>query len=146
MNLIPVPKWHDIRRGNDDQSPVCGQVLCSIVVASDEPFKIPDASRVRLIKSVKTKIYNAQINILGLRELESFGILPIRKPFVRFNIKSMLPPEKAIAVSDINTDPAVWANPNFNTIITFSASLPVEDIYCPALTCDVFDHIFLGLR
>jgi len=58
----------------------------------------------------------------------------------------MLPPEKAIAVSDITTDPAVGNNPNFNTIITFSSSLPVEDIYCPALTCDVFDRVFFGIR
>lgn len=72
--------------------------------------------------------------------------MPIRKPFIKFNIKSMLPPEKAIAVSDIQTDPRIGANPNFNTIITFSSSLPVEDIYCPCLTCDVYDSIFLGLR
>lgn len=117
-----------------------------MVVAGDEPFKIPDSNRVRLYRSVKTKIYNAQINILGLRELESFGIMPIRKPYIKFNVRSMLPPEKAVAVSDITTDPKMGANPNFNTIITFSTSLPIEDIYCPALTCDVFDHIFLGLR
>lgn len=24
VDSIPVPKWHEIRRGNDDQSPVCG--------------------------------------------------------------------------------------------------------------------------
>jgi hypothetical protein len=116
------------------------------VVAADEPFKISDPNRVRISRSIKTKIYNAQINILGLRELESFGIMPIRKPFIKFNIKSMLPPEKAVAVSDISTDPGIGLNPNFNTIITFSTSLPIDDIYCPALTCDVYDHIFLGLR
>ena len=59
INSIPVPKWHDIRRGNDDSSPVCGQVLCSIVVAGDQPFKIPDYNKVRLVRSVRTKIYNA---------------------------------------------------------------------------------------
>lgn len=120
--------------------------MCSIVVAGEEAFNVPDVRKIRLIKSVKTKIYNAQINILGLRQLESFGLLPIRKPYIKFNIKSMLPPEKAIAVSDIITDPSVGQNPNFNTIITFSSQLPIEEIYCPALTCDVYDHILLGLR
>lgn len=95
--------------------------MCSIVVAGEEAFNVPDVRKIRLIKSVKTKIYNAQINILGLRQLESFGLLPIRKPYIKFNIKSMLPPEKAIAVSDIITDPSVGQNPNFNTIITFSS-------------------------
>lgn len=95
--------------------------MCSIVVAGEEAFNVPDVRKIRLLKSVKTKIYNAQINILGLRQLESFGLLPIKKPFIKFNIKSMLPPEKAIAVSDIITDPSVGRNPNFNTIITFSS-------------------------
>lgn len=116
------------------------------MVAGDDPFKVTDAARVRLYKSVVTKVYNVEINILGLRELESFGIMPIRKPFIKLNIKSMLPAERSFAVENIVTDPCVGANPNFNTIITFSTTLPVEDIYCPALTCDVHDHVFLGLR
>lgn len=73
-------------------------------------------------------------------------MMPIRKPFIKLNIKSMLPAERSFAVENIVTDPCVGANPNFNTIITFSTTLPVEDIYCPALTCDVHDHVFLGLR
>ena len=35
------------------------------------------------------------INVLGLRQLESFGLMPIKKPFVKFRVKSLLPPEKA---------------------------------------------------
>ena len=44
---------------------------------------------------VPTKDYNLEINVLGLRNLESFGLMPIKKPVVKFRIKSLLPPEKA---------------------------------------------------
>lgn len=42
-----------------------------------------------------TKEYDMDINVLGLRQLESFGLMPIKKPFVKFRVKSLLPPEKA---------------------------------------------------
>ena len=72
--------------------------------------------------------------------------MPIRKPFIKLNIKSMLPASKAEAVTNIQTEPCPGANPNFNTIVTFSQKLPIQDVYCPALTCDVFDYIMLGLK
>lgn len=38
------------------------------------------------------------INVLGLRDLLSTGLLPVRKAFVKFSVKSLLPPSKAKAV------------------------------------------------
>jgi len=76
--------------------------------------------------------------------LQSFGLMPIRKPFVKFHIKSLLPPERAGAISNIQTVPIAGANPNINTLISFSANLPVEALYCPLLACEVFDFVFLG--
>ena len=70
---------------------------------------------------VPTKEYDLDINILGLRQLESFGMMPIKKPFIKFRVKSMLPPEKAQAVENVSTDPnACGANPNINTLLTFN--------------------------
>jgi len=31
-NMVPKPKWHDIRMGFDDKLPATGQILCSFVV------------------------------------------------------------------------------------------------------------------
>ena len=42
--------------------------------------------------------FKCEIVVLGLRNLVSTGILPINKAFVRFNLKSLLPTEKAKAV------------------------------------------------
>ena len=131
--------------GFDENLPTTGEVLCSFVVARDDfDFNTP-VKRYNLASFVPMKEYSIEINVLGLRELESFGLMPIKKPFVRFRIKSLLPPEKAQAVTDVSTDPnANGPNPNINTTLTFSVQLPEEELYCPSLGCDVFDYVFAG--
>lgn len=71
--------------------------------------------------------------------------MPIRKPFIKFHIKSLLPYEKAMAVTNVRTEPSNGPDPNINTLLTFQANLPEETLYCPVLTCEVFDYVFLGL-
>lgn len=144
-NRVPKPKWHPIKMGFDEKLPTTGEVLCSFVVARDDfDFNTP-VKRYNLAEFVPMKEYSIEINVLGLRELESFGLMPIKKPFIRFRIKSLLPPEKAQAVTDVSTDPnANGPNPNINTTLTFSVQLPEEELYCPSLGCDVFDYVFAG--
>ena len=58
----------------------------------------------------------------------------------------MLPPEKAKAIANIKTTPIdTGANPNINTTVTFTMNLPSGSLYCPKLSCDVYDYIFKGL-
>jgi len=103
---IPEPKWHDIKVGQSESEPACGQILCSFsVVEDDYVYKIP-ISYLKLTEEIEYKEYNVEINVLGLRNLESFGLLPVKKPFVRFNLRSLLPPEKAQAVTNIKTLPS----------------------------------------
>ena len=72
--------------------------------------------------------------------------MPVKKPFVRFNLRSLLPPEKAQAVTNIKTNPsATGSNPNINTMINFEIDLPVNPLFCPKLQCDVFDYVYKGL-
>ena len=95
FNEVPKPIWHDIRFGFDKSTPACGQILCSFVVARDDfDFQTP-VKYIKLSTYVPTKEYDLDINVLGLRQLESFGLMPIKKPFVKFRVKSLLPPEKA---------------------------------------------------
>jgi hypothetical protein len=70
-------------------------MLCSFsVVEDDYVYKIP-ITYLKLTEEIEYKEYNCEINVLGLRNLESFGLMPVKKPFVRFNLRSLLPPEKA---------------------------------------------------
>lgn len=92
---IPEPKWHDIRLGFSDSDPACGQMLVSFAVVEDDfSFKIP-INYLKLTEEIEYKDFNCEINVLGLRNLESFGLMPVKKPFIRFNLRSLLPPEKA---------------------------------------------------
>jgi hypothetical protein len=89
--------------------------------------------------------YCIDLNILGLREIESFGLLPVKKPFINFNIRSLMPPEKALAVTNVETEPSdIGPNPNINTTIKFVVELPKEKIYCPSLACNVYDYLYKG--
>ena len=103
-------------------------------------------NQIRLSDEVKTENYTVDINVLGMRDLQSFGLLPIKKPFIQFNIRSLLPPEKAMAVENIKTTPSsAGPNPNIRTLISFSTDLPVNKLFCPKLSCEVYDYICKGV-
>ena len=131
---IPEPKWHDIRLGFSETEPACGQMLVSFAVVEDDySFKTP-INYMKLTDEIQYKDFDVEINVLGLRNLESFGLMPIKKPFIRFNLRSLLPPEKAQAVTNIKTNPSsAGPNPNINTMITFAIDLPVDPLFCPKL-------------
>lgn len=83
---------------------------------------------------------------MGLRELESFGLMPIRKPYIKLRTRSLLPPEKAHAVTDIETVPKeMGPNPNINKTIAFTVDLPIEELFCPVLSCEAFDFVCKGI-
>ena len=44
--------------------------------------------------------YKVDINVLGLRSLSSPGLLPVKKAYIRFLLKSLVPP---IAASNLET-------------------------------------------
>ena len=89
--------------------------------------------------------YDVFINCLGLRELESIGLLPIQKAFVSFMIKSLTDPKESGQLENVHTLPGPsGANPNINSVVKFNVPLPVAELYCPALSCTVYDQVFLG--
>jgi hypothetical protein len=64
------------------------------VVSDDFVYKIP-ISYLKLTEEIEYKDFECEINVLGLRQMESFGLMPVKKPFIKFNLRSLLPPEKA---------------------------------------------------
>lgn len=94
---------------------------------------------------LKIKEFKCDIVCLGLRDLVSPGILPINKAYVNFNLKSLMSAAKAKAVNNIKTEPTdAGANPNLRTTISFGVQMPSDSHYCPRMTCDVYDLMFLG--
>lgn len=96
-------------------------------------------------ETVEKAEFDISINVLGLRGLLSVGILPVKKAFITFNLKSLLPPSEAGCVSNKETQPsAPGPNPTINSIISFPLNLPQDQLFCPRLTCQVFDMVFKG--
>lgn len=78
--------------GFSDKDPSIGEILVSFsIVPDDYRFRVP-IEYMDLTEYVEFKEYNVEINCLGLRSLQSFGLLPVKKPFIKFNIRSLLPP------------------------------------------------------
>ena len=143
---IPEPSWFDIKYGNEQDEPTTGAVLASFMIApSDQLFATP-IERVNLYQRISQLDFNISMNIFGLRNLQSFGLLPIRKPFIKFNIKSLVPPEHAQAVTNLKTQTGKGADPNYNCILNFNVKLPENVVFSPVLKCEVFDCIFLSFN
>ena len=96
------PKWHPIRFRPGD--PKCGEVLCSFCVVEHDYQFVKYYEDVDLRANVEFDDFDVDILILGLRNLESPGILPVKKPYIKFNIKSLIPP-KGPAISNVTTTP-----------------------------------------
>jgi hypothetical protein len=74
---------------------------------------------------VKVEEYLVDINILGLRDLQSVGILPVKKAYVSFDLKSLVSPEQGEALENIKTQPGpTGPNPTINTTMSFNVALP----------------------
>ena len=69
--------------------------------------------------------HTIEITVLGLRGLVSPGLLPVRKAYVKFSVKSILPPSQSKAVTDIYTEPGeTGPDPNIKTTFKFNANIP----------------------
>lgn len=117
------------------------------VVEGDYMFKTPVAKvNLPVEAGIKMREFNVMMNILGLRHLQTAGILPVKKAFILFNIKSMVSPDIGNAIENIKTEPsAPGPDPTLNTLIEFDIELPTDELYCPRMACTVFDSVCFGL-
>ena len=57
--------------------------------------------------------------------MQSAGVIPVKKAFIVFNLKSMVPPALGTNLDNIKTDPKMaGSDPTLNTLIEFNAPLP----------------------
>lgn len=105
---IPVPTWYPVKFGFDDphDDENGPRVLASFAcveydydfmyapddVALQEQLKLPGTDTKLDMPNLQIEEYNIIINVLGLRDLVSTGLLPVRKAFCKFSVKSILPP------------------------------------------------------
>ena len=89
--------------------------------------------------------FQVSLNVLGMRGLCSPGILPVKKAFVKFNLKGLVPPTVGTNLANLKTEPsAAGPNPTISTLLKFQVPLPIDPLYCPRLSCQVYDCIYTG--
>jgi hypothetical protein len=78
--------------------------LSFAIVSDDFMFK-KSLKKLRLENEVEMKEYKVSMNILGLRGLQSAGVLPVKKAFIQFNLRSMVPPALGTNLENLKTEP-----------------------------------------
>jgi hypothetical protein len=92
--------------------------------------------KVKLNENVASDEFQVDINVLGLRNLQSVGILPVKKAFISFHLKSLISPDEGRAIENIKTQPGpTGENPTINALISFKVPLPTSPLFCPKLVC-----------
>jgi hypothetical protein len=86
--------------------------------SDDYHFEIPENGHdyaLKLSSTVDVREMCVNMLVLGLRNLQSPGILPVKKAFIKFNVKSLVPPDGP-SVKNIQTIPtAAGSNPTLNS-------------------------------
>mmetsp|Transcript_269 Transcript_269/g.245 ORF Transcript_269/g.245 Transcript_269/m.245 type:complete len:348 (+) Transcript_269:88-1131(+) len=137
-----VPGWKKLKYGKKTGD--FGKVLY-LSQAYNNSEKIP-----RSIYEIEPEYetYHINLKILGLRELESSGLLPVRRAFCKFDVDGIKSKKLKTTIKDkkyIMTEPLYpGRNPNILTVINLKADLPKNPDYCPALNVSVFDNIMKG--
>ena len=142
-DAVPTPRWHALKF--DDISPPSGEILISFSIVEDDFSFYAEKHGVELHKQVEMKEFQVSMNVLGMRALQSPGILPVKKAFVKFNLKGLVPPTIGTNLANLKTEPnAPGPNPTISTLMKFLVPLPIDPLYCPRLSCQVYDCIFTG--
>lgn len=154
----PPPTWHKCYFKQGQKA--CGEILISFILADDGgsgdlKWKVPSPVDVKMM-GVRNNIadqnavvqfdeFNIEINVLGLRSLVSSGLLPVKKAYVQFGLKTLVPPLVGATIEDIMTTPGPSGpDPTINTIVSFRMLLPEDPQFSPSMACRVFDKIFKG--
>jgi hypothetical protein len=98
----------------------------------------------------KTTVNEVEINCLGLRDLMPLSLLPVKKPYIVFDVNGINfqnPNDKSNnMITSIKTQPKEsGSNPNINTIMKFDVNLPNKSVFIPQLQCFVNDYMLSGL-
>ena len=135
------PKWEQLylKKSNRAQ----GQILLSFYIYDQEhrdDYK-------KLMIEPDTTLYNFEINALGLRSLKPLSFIKIKKPYISFDLNSInVSSTVGESLQPVSTLPnETGPDPNINSVIKFSAKLPIDETFMPEFQCNVYDHVLGGL-
>lgn len=101
-------------------------MLCSFNIGpADLKFAQPDR-QLRLGTVIPQELHKFDLHVFGLRDLKSMGVMPVVKPFIEFNLRSMVQSGTQLMQNVIPTDPKAGSNPNYNSHLSFQMKLPID--------------------
>lgn len=142
FHQTPRPKWFELCLGKGNKT---GKVLASLRVIQKSGFNeyaafqsgTPQYWRIPIPK----KRHHIKISMLGLRSLESVGILPIKTAGVKI-ATSCLQAVENMRNGAVFTDLVAMAktsgnNPTVGTVLSLSADIPADVKIMPIISCAV---------
>ena len=134
------PKWHQLflPKSNSPQ----GELLLSFYIFDNEHQNMIG----QIQTTPETIPYSFEINILGLRDLKPFSMLPIKKAYINFEMNSLnISGNESEDFPSKQTQPKdKGCNPTINDALKFDVNLPKDLKFMPQLQCRIFDYIFRG--
>jgi len=72
--------------------------------------------------------YKLDLYCVGFRNLKTYGIIPIKQPYLYIRLKDLLPPEYKIMTKNIETinSKGIMNNKSLYTIINTNLKLPTD--------------------
>ena len=114
---IPEPKWYKLKYSEESKM---GQISLSatIINASEKA----DNLRPRVVKmNQELSDHSVKIRILGMRNLQSSGLIPVKKPYIKINTSSLMERsinDQDIPYTDLTTVPKSGGdNPNIGDVL-----------------------------
>lgn len=136
-----MPKWEQLYLDKSNRPQ--GQILISFYILSQENSKM--LYNIDIVPEVIP--YSFEINALGLRDLKPLSFIPVKKPFVSFDLNSInVSSSKGDSLAPIKTLPKdSGSNPNINSVIKFDVKLSKDTIFIPEMQCEVYDYVLGGM-
>jgi len=137
-----TPRWVTLRYGK--LTGHYGKVLVTICCYNRAEL-IPKTINIQ----PEAQRYYLNVKVIGLRNLKSAGLLPVKRAFIRFDVdsisrkedKTLLQEDKYVKTEPLDAGP----DPNILTVFNLTLTLPVDPDFCPDMSASVFDQVFRGL-
>ena len=144
FDQIKNPKWYNLCLGKNNPA---GKILLALQVIPKnrkrafEEFK---KSQDRFWRIPVEKIrHHVKINILGLRDLESKGLFPVKTAGIKIatsSLKTVESMQKGTAFSDLTAiSKTSGDNPSIGTVLALSSDIPANKNLMPVISGNVFE-------
>lgn len=127
VNVIPKPEWHELYLSSKIK---IGKIMLSVqVLQQDWNMKI-------MPLAFDMKQYRLKFKLLGLRNFQSSGMLPIKKPYIKMNMSALRVKSSTGTHFDFLTANSMTgnSNANFGDIINKTVVLPQNANLLPTIS------------